>query len=141
MPNASTVFVDTNVLIYAADGRPESAAKKKRAIDLLATESVCLSYQVLQEFYANTVHPRKLKLPQAEAERWCEGWLQYPVAEVGAGTFVHALELIRRYQISNWDAGILAAAQQFGCTTLYTEDLNHGQTYDGVQVVNPFLGL
>ncbi len=141
MPNASTVFVDTNVLIYAADTRPESAAKMKCALALLATERVCLSYQVLQEFFANAIHPRKLRLQPAEAEVWCETWLQYPVASLGAETFVRALELIRRYQISNWDVGILAAAQQLGCTTLYTEDLNHGQNYDGVQVINPFLGL
>lgn len=141
MPNASTVFVDTNVLIYAADARPESAAKKSRAVILLAAESVCLSYQVLQEFYANAVHPRKLRLPPAEAEDWCKRWLQYPVAPVDADTFVRALDLMRRYRIKNWDAGILAAAQQLGCKTLYTEDLNHRQLYDGVQVINPFLGL
>ena len=34
----------------------------------------------------------------------------------------------------------LAAAVELGCTTLYSEDLNHGQSYDGVRVVNPFLG-
>jgi predicted nucleic acid-binding protein len=38
-----------------------------------------------------------------------------------------------------YDAAILAAAQQLGCQTLYSEDLNHGQTYDTVQVINPFL--
>jgi len=27
---------------------------------------------------------------------------------------------------------------QLGCTALYTEDLNHGQNYDGLQVINPF---
>lgn len=31
-----------------------------------------------------------------------------------------------------------AAAREFGCKTLYTEDLNHGQNYEGVRVVNPF---
>jgi predicted nucleic acid-binding protein len=36
-------------------------------------------------------------------------------------------------------AAIIAAAQELGCQTLYSEDLNHGQTYDTVQVINPFL--
>ena len=96
---------------------------------------------MLQEFYATAIHPRKLAMTPAEARVWCEKFLNYQVASLGAETFTCALELIRRYQISNWDAGILAAAWQLGCPTLYTEDLNHGQDYDGVQVINPFLGL
>jgi predicted nucleic acid-binding protein len=43
-----------------------------------------------------------------------------------------------RHQISYWDAAIIAAAKQTGCQTLYSEDLNAGQAYDGVTVVNPF---
>jgi predicted nucleic acid-binding protein len=42
--------------------------------------------------------------------------------------------------LSYWDAAILAAASQMGCQTLYSEDLNDGQTYDGVTVINPFSG-
>jgi predicted nucleic acid-binding protein len=40
--------------------------------------------------------------------------------------------------ISYWDAAIVAAAKKLGCHTLYSEDLNDGQDYDGVTVVNPF---
>jgi predicted nucleic acid-binding protein len=141
MPNGSTVFVDTNVLVYAADARAESAAKMKRALELLVTEEVCLSFQFLQEFYANAIHPRKLGMTPAEAEVWCKTWLKYPIAALGAETFARALGLIRRYQISNWDAAILAAAKQLGCSIVYSEDLSHGQDYDSVRVVNPFLGL
>ena len=36
------------------------------------------------------------------------------------------------------DAAIIAAARELGCQTVYSEDLNDGQTYDGVTVVNPF---
>jgi predicted nucleic acid-binding protein len=141
MPNASTVFVDTNVLIYAVSWLPEDAAKSARALELLKTESISLSFQVLQEFYANAIHPRKLGLTPGKAMAWCETWLRNPVASLGAETFVRALELIRRYQISNWDAAILVAAKQLSCAVVYSEDLNHGQDYDGVRVINPFLGL
>lgn len=141
MPNGLTVFVDTNVLLYAASGQPAEAAKTARARQLLQQEAVSLSFQVLQEFYANAIHPRKLGLTAAEVEVWCETLLQYPLAPLDAETFRRALALIRRYQISNWDAAIMAAAQQFGCTVVYSEDLNHGQDYDGVRVINPFLGL
>jgi predicted nucleic acid-binding protein len=33
---------------------------------------------------------------------------------------------------------ILRSAASLGCETLYTEDLNAGQSYDGVMVKNPF---
>jgi predicted nucleic acid-binding protein len=52
---------------------------------------------------------------------------------------VEANALRRRYQISQWDATILAAARALGCHTLYSEDFNHGQDYEGVRVVNPFV--
>jgi predicted nucleic acid-binding protein len=50
-----------------------------------------------------------------------------------------AAELSARFQISHFDAQIVAAAKRMGCNTLYSEDLNHGQDYDGVRVQNPFL--
>jgi len=49
-----------------------------------------------------------------------------------------AIQLHRRFQLGYWDAAIIAAAQQLGCRTVYSEDLNAGQNYDGVTVVNPF---
>ena len=42
--------------------------------------------------------------------------------------------LAHKFQISNWDAAILAAADQLGCLVVYSEDLSHGQDYDGVRV-------
>jgi predicted nucleic acid-binding protein len=47
-------------------------------------------------------------------------------------------ELAMRYQLSNWDALIIAAAVLAGCTTLYSEDLQHGQIIESLTVQNPF---
>jgi predicted nucleic acid-binding protein len=95
----------------------------------------------LQEFYANAVSPKKLNLSRAEAAKWCAAWMQFPVATLGLETFVRTLELAHKFQISNWDAAILAAAAQLGCTIVYSEDLSHGQDYDGVRVENPFRNI
>ncbi len=141
MTKDSTVFVDSNVLLYAASGRPADALKAARARELLLRERVGISFQVLQEFYANAVNPRKLGITPQEAAIWCAAWIQYRVAPLGAESFVRTLELAHRYKISNWDAAILAAAEQLGCTTVYSEDLNHGQLYARMRVENPFLGL
>lgn len=43
-----------------------------------------------------------------------------------------------RWQLSLWDAMIVAAAQASGARELLTEDLNHGQNYGGIRVVNPY---
>ena len=54
---------------------------------------------------------------------------------------LEALLIAERYQTSHFDAQILAAAQRLGCHTVYSEDLNHGQDYGGVRVINPFRSL
>lgn len=141
MPNASIVFIDSNVLLCAASGRPADMAKSKHARALLERETVGISFQVLQEFYANAINPRKLNLSSAEATALCTTWMRFRVARLGLKTFVRTLDLAQRFQISNWDAAILAAAKQLGCATVYSEDLNDGQDYDGVRVENPFRGL
>ena len=43
-----------------------------------------------------------------------------------------------RWQLSLWDAMILAAAQASGARELITEDLNHSQDYGGVRAITPF---
>jgi predicted nucleic acid-binding protein len=138
MPKGSIVFVDTNVLLYAASGRPADAPKAARARQLIQDEPVSLSFQVLQEFYANAVSAKKLNLSPAEAAKWCAAWMQFPVASLSLETFVRTLEVAHKFKISNWDAAILAAAAQLGCPLVYSEDLAHGQDYDGVVVENPF---
>ncbi len=138
MPTGSIAFLDTNVLLYAASGRPDDAPKTARARRLIKEEQVAISFQVLQEFYANAVNAKKLNLSAAEAAKWCAAWMQFPVAAMGLETFVRTLELADRFQISNWDAAILAAADQLDCPVVYSEDLSHGQDYDGVRVENPF---
>jgi predicted nucleic acid-binding protein len=44
----------------------------------------------------------------------------------------------RRYVISYWDAAIIEASRALGCAIVLSEDLSHGQDYDGVTVQNPF---
>jgi len=51
------------------------------------------------------------------------------------------LDLHERFQLRYWDALIVATAKLSGCTRVLSEDLNAGQDYDGVTVVNPFTVL
>jgi len=62
----------------------------------------------------------------------------FPVSPITRELVLEATAIKQRFGITYWDAAILAAAKQMGCATLYSEELNAGQTYDGVEVVNPF---
>ena len=49
-------------------------------------------------------------------------------------------EIAIRQQLSNWDALIVAAALLADCDTLYSEDMQHGQVFEGsLTIINPFL--
>jgi predicted nucleic acid-binding protein len=129
-------FLDTNILLYAASSAKDEQAKRSMARDLLAREGGGLSVQVQAEFYVNAT--AKFNLPHGKAVRILESLDSFPVQALTADVFWAALQIKERYQLSYWDSAILAAAMELGCHTVYSEDLNHGQTYAGLQVINPF---
>lgn len=134
-------FVDTNVLLYAASNAPEDSAKRQRAREILAQPGLGFSAQVLQEFYAVAVTKQRLQMTHDDAVAVLEALNAFPVWPVTRELVLEAISSKQRFQISYWDAAILTAAKQMGCSTVYSEDLNPGQDYDGVRVVNPFVGV
>ena len=64
----------------------------------------------------------------------------FPVQAVTHEIFHAGVGISRRFGLSYWDAAILAAARAQGCDTVYSEDMNAGQDYAGLRVVNPFAG-
>ena len=132
------VFLDTNVLIYAVSSSPQEAAKKDRALDLIEGEDFGLSAQVLQEFYVNVTQKIAQPLPSDIAVELLEQFRQFPMALTDYPLIVAGIETSLRYGISYWDGAIVAAAATLGARTLFSEDLNHGQKYGDVRVVNPF---
>lgn len=135
------VFIDTNVLLYAVSNNVKEIEKKWLARALLERKHFGLSAQVLQEFYVNATGKLARTLPEAEAMEFIRWLEQFPIVPTDLALFRGAVELRKRYRIAYWDAAVLAAAKELGAATLYSEDLSHGQVYDGVQVVNPFLEL
>ena len=61
-----------------------------------------------------------------------------PVVELDIRVIRRAIGIHRQYGISYWDSLIVAAAQKAECAQILTEDLNAGQSYEGILVVNPF---
>jgi predicted nucleic acid-binding protein len=136
------VFIDTNVFLYAVSDRPEEQPKTARARHLLLNENWSWSVQVAGEFFSTATSPkRQFQLAIDRAVEYLQTWLTFPTASITPSTVQRALEIRQRFQVNYWDATVIAAALELGCHTLYTEDLNHGQNYNGVKVVNPFLAV
>ena len=132
-------FVDTNVLLYAVSTVPDESSKAEIAREILGSEDLSLSVQVLQEFYVQATRRGKAdRLNHDQAASLIEAFLRYPVQENTVSVMRSALETRRRFRISYWDAAIIEAARAQGCPEVLSEDLNDGQDYDGVLVKNPF---
>ena len=131
-------FLDTNILLYAGSNAPKDARKKQIAAAIIASVDFSISTQVIQEFIANALGKKELGFTEANVQATLESLHSVTVLPVTYNLILRAWNLRKRFQVSHWDAAILAAAQELGCHTLYTEDLNHGQDYDGVRVTNPF---
>ena len=133
-----SAFVDTNILIYAA--REVSPLPRKTVIarELLRQPGLCISVQVLSEFTVNARSPGKLNFTQQQEQDWTRQWLLFDVLSLPVDTFTEALVVHTHYQLSHWDSLIIASATEAGCQTVYSEDMNAGQRYGEVKVVNPF---
>ncbi len=137
------VFYDTNILIYAISNDPREAAKRARAETLVSEAGWVCSAQVLQEFYVNAIAPKR-GLPASMTPIQAAEWVaivaaDHECAALDAELVVAAAAIQRRYLIRYWDAAILAAARRMKIKRLLSEDFTHGQNYDGVTVVNPFI--
>lgn len=134
------VFVDTNVLVYAHDNSQveKQAVARELLEELWESRRGRMSIQVLQEFY-NVGHR---KLPNATSTdlqnviRLYADWVKHSPSPQDVLT---AIDLHQRYKMSFWDAMIMNSATVLGCDRIASEDLNTGQTINGVLIFNPFL--
>jgi predicted nucleic acid-binding protein len=131
-------FLDTNVFVYAFD--PTDPAKAGLADSLIhrafSSREGVISFQVVQEFLNVGLRAR---LPIADIRSFLQTVL-VPLLGIHSSTelYSEALEIQQRYKISWYDSLIVAAALKAGCETLYSEDLSHGQRFEGLLVENPF---
>ncbi len=133
-------FVDTNILLCRISSVPTEAGKRAVAERILESEDLQLSVQVLQEFYVQATRAsRKDALLHAEAVALINSWKRFPVQELNVALMDAVLIAKNRWQLSDWDAAIIEAARISGCEVVLSEDLSHGQNYDGVTILNPFL--
>ena len=134
-------FVDTSILLFSVSTDPIERDKSIAAAELLDADDLCLSVQVLQEFYVQATRPsRSASLAHEDAAAFIGTWLRFPVQEMTVTLMQAAFAASNRWQLSYWDAAIVEAARMLGCDELLSEDLSAGQDFGGFRVVNPFSG-
>jgi predicted nucleic acid-binding protein len=134
---AGKVFLDTKILVYAQD--QDSPAKRRRSREVIAalaqSGTGVISTQVLQKFYVTVT--RKLGVAPLAAKRVLQTFKIFEIVQTSPDLIERAIDCSVLNTISFWDALIVAAAASSGCAIVYSEDLNPGQTIQGVRVENP----
>jgi predicted nucleic acid-binding protein len=132
-------FVDTNILVYGHDD--SAGVKHNRALriidELWSSRCGVLSTQVLQEFCV-AVKRLNRSYPTEYLQQLVRELSSWEIVLNTGESIVNALAIESRYQISFWDALIVHAAEISRADVLYTEDLNDGQVFGTLRVVNPF---
>ncbi len=96
-----------------------------------------MTLQALAEFFHAIT--RKDLLTPSVAGRFVRDWLEvFEVASVDSATLVDAISAVDEHRFSFWDAMLWATARQAGCSTVFSEDMQHGRRLGGVEFVNPF---
>jgi predicted nucleic acid-binding protein len=134
------VFLDTNILVYAFDA--DDPTRQHLAASLLekhlTDHTAVLSLQVLQEFFV--VMTRKVKTPMepGKARRLVADFLRHDVVEPTSVHLLKAMDLSIGQRFSFWDSLVIVTALEAGCKRLYSEDLKHNLTLEGLTIMNPF---
>ena len=133
------VFLDTNVLVYAAleqDLRKQGIAAV--ILEHAREEAVgVISLQVLQEF-ANTLFRKSDYSPAQIRDIVRRFHNTYPCVSDSYEIQIRAIDIKAKYGLQFYDAIMLATAKAAGCDTVYSEDMGDGVVYDGITVKDPF---
>ena len=131
-------FLDTNILIYCVD--ESESIKRPMALALLRqlltdSEPVCISTQVAVEFMRWVSRER---LPAANSQNLLDTLTPFACQPTTISLVRSAWALAQDHTIAWFDALIVQAALDARCTTLYSEDLQHGRRFGTLEIVNPF---
>jgi predicted nucleic acid-binding protein len=138
MREAPPAFFDTNIFVYADDS--SNPVRRQKAVALIEeyvqSNSLIISLQVIQEYYAAAT--RKLHVDPELAQAKVELMAQMRVVRLQERDIISAIELHRLHKLSFWDAMVVHAARLGGARVLFSEDLDHGRSWSGLTIVNPF---
>lgn len=133
------VFVDTNIWLYALVSHADDPKHVRAASFVLGLKRPLINSQVIREASSNFL--KKAGISEEKLRSIIQDWYRncdiYPS---NAAQHVLASELREKHSFSYWDSLIVAAALDAGCSTLFSEDMQHGQNIENrLTIVNPFL--
>ena len=134
-------FFDTNILVYLHDtGEPMKSTVARELFQKCAgAGEFVVSTQVLQELWVTAA--RKFSNAAAAVRELIKDLIRLDVVVTQPEDILNAIHWQLQWKISFRDALILVSAKRAGASVLYSEDLTHGRSYNGVKVSNPFLPL
>ncbi|HON13876.1 MAG TPA: PIN domain-containing protein [Treponema sp.] len=134
----SKIFIDTNLIVYTLD--KSNVYKQERARNIIRkivdVHQLVISTQVIKEFYVVAIN--KMKADPIIVKNIIHNFRNMEIVTNDLELIEQAIDISVISQISFWDSLIIAAAEKANCEYIFSEDLNPGQTYRGVLVVNPF---
>ena len=134
-------FLDTNIFIYQLEGNdPRKSEVAQHLIqEGIATGTSCISFQIVQECLNVISRKAQIPLKPDEVRRYLLAVLA-PLVRVHSSLqlYQETFEIQARYQLGFYNSLVLSAALEAGCIRLFSEDLQHGQQFRQLTVVNPF---
>ena len=134
------MFLDTNVLIYAATAMNDDPRKHTIATEILGAAPFVVSAQVMAEFVSVSRRTKGPRLSEEAIDWWLSRMAVSDPLPVDAALVHRGRAISAEYRLNYYDGAILAAAERLGCETLLSEDMTSGQSYGRVTVLNPFKG-
>ena len=134
-------FFDTNILVYVADIRDPQKQRiaENLVMAALGSGDVLISEQVLNEF--SSIALSKLKIAKDAIKEYLRFFRGMATVTFPDHAAERGLDVAERYQLQFYDSLLLATAEVNGCNEFFSEDLNDGQIYCGMKVVNPFKAI
>jgi predicted nucleic acid-binding protein len=135
----SKIFIDTNILVYTLDQKNIKKRDMARKIVKKVVESnqPVISTQVIKEFYV--VASNKLKADPIVVKNIIHNFHNMEIVNNDLDLIEQAIDISILSQLSFWDSLIIAAAEKANCEYVLSEDLNSGQNYRGIKLLNPFI--
>lgn len=135
------MFLDTNVLIYAATAMNDDPRRHAAAMNVLASTPFVLSAQVMAEFVSVSRRTTGPRLSEDAINWWLSRMAVRDPLPVDAAIVRRGREISADHGLNYYDGAILAAAERLGCDTVLSEDMSDGRAYGAVTVRNPFRDL
>jgi predicted nucleic acid-binding protein len=96
-----------------------------------------ISPQILHEYFV--VATRKLGISAAVAQQHVRDMAELDQAIIDPQVVLRAIDCHRLNSLSYWDALVVTCAADTGCVYVLSEDMQNGQTINGVRIENPFV--